>query len=162
MMSQERRRPRYSTWLFWLILARLQLGGEGGGLRAVANDRGPNWGRRRQNTGTKMSTSEAGAIMWRCGAVLSDSNRRVLSHLYTMFAFGGRLFLEIVVHSFNTECSKWAQRYILQSKANIVERPLDKWAITTVVHMSHIHVSQQLGPTQTVPCCAIQLDCLLN
>lgn len=50
----------------------------------------PNWGRRRQNAATKMSTSETGAIMWRCGAVLSDSNRRVLSHLYTMFARRGR------------------------------------------------------------------------
>lgn len=28
--------------------------------------------------------------MWRCGAVLSDSNRRVLSHLYTVFARRGR------------------------------------------------------------------------
>lgn len=28
--------------------------------------------------------------MWRCRAVLSDSNRRVLSHLYAMFACGGR------------------------------------------------------------------------
>lgn len=28
--------------------------------------------------------------MWRCRAVLSDSNRCVLSHLYAMFACGGR------------------------------------------------------------------------
>lgn len=94
--------------------------------------------------------------MWRCGAVLSDSNRRVLSHLYAMFACGGR-------------CGGYFERTLcirltlsLQNELNVVGRPLQKWAITMVVHMSHMHASQQLGPTQMAPCCTIQLDCLLN
>lgn len=110
----------------------------------------------RQTTLKCRNKNETGAIMWRCGAVLSDSNRHVLSHLYRMFACGGR-------------CSGYFERSLcirltlsLQNELNAVGRPLHKWAITMVVHMSHMHASRQLGPSQMAPCCAIQLDCLLN
>lgn len=75
-----------------------------------------------ETTLTKMSTSETRAIMWCCGAVLFDSNWSVLSHIYhvCMSWKMWRLFSEIVMHSFNIERPKWAQRDTLQSKATFL------------------------------------------